>query len=129
MEELEGRTPDSGDGWRNAHPTPTQHSTEKKWKEATTRLISWVKSHAPGSTHVAHEAACVPPQELGTKHIFPMAFGIILKYYAQGLKLLGSTLSLFFQPSNPQFLTQVLWKLSPPSLIHRGRSTHRDVSY
>jgi hypothetical protein len=56
-----------------------------------TELISWVKSYAPGSTHVTHEAACipsacVPPQELRTKHRFHMVFGIILKYFSQGLK-------------------------------------------
>ena len=56
-----------------------------------------------------------------------MAFGIILKYYSQGLKPLGSTLSLSFQPSSPQSLTQALWKLSPPSLIHHGQSTHSGV--
>jgi hypothetical protein len=128
MEELEGRTPDSGDGWRNAHPN-SYATVDGMEREPPTRLISWVKSHAPGSTHVAHEAACIPPQELRTKHRFHMAFGIILKYYSQGLKPLGSTLSLSFQPSSPQSLTQVLWKLSPPSLIHRGRSTRRDVLY
>ena len=42
-----------------------------------------------------------------------MAFGIILKYYSQGLKPLGSTLSLSFQPSSPQSLTQVFGSLVP----------------
>jgi hypothetical protein len=121
MEELEGQTPNSSDGWRNAHPTPMQQSTE--WKENP--------QHGSFSglnlMHLGRHV--VPPEELRTKHRFHMAFGIILKYYSQGLKPLGSTLSLSFQPSNPQSLTQVFWKFSPPSLIHRGRSTHRDVLY
>jgi hypothetical protein len=91
------------------HPQRMQQSTKME-SEPPTRLISWVKLHVPGSTHVTHEAAClpsacVPSQELRTKHIFHMAFGIILKYYSQGLKPLGSTLSLSFQPSSPQSLT------------------------
>jgi hypothetical protein len=60
-------------------PTQMQPSLERMGSEPPTRLISWVKSHAPGSTHVTHEAACipsacVPPQELRTKHRFHMDF-------------------------------------------------------
>jgi hypothetical protein len=39
------------------------------------------------------------------EQIFHMAFGIILKHYSQGLKPIGSTLSLSSQPSIPQSLT------------------------
>jgi hypothetical protein len=59
---------------------------------------------SPMMLHALHQA-CVPLQELRTKQIFHMAFGIILKYYSQGLKPLGSTLSLSFPPSSPQSLT------------------------
>jgi hypothetical protein len=54
----------------------------------------------PSHLEVTH-----PSKELRIKHIFHMDFGIILKYYSQGLKPLGSTLSLSFQPSSPQSLT------------------------
>jgi hypothetical protein len=60
-------------------PTQTQPSLERMGSEPPTRLISWVKSHAPRLTHVTHEVACVPsacihPQELRTKHTFHMDF-------------------------------------------------------
>jgi hypothetical protein len=58
---------------------------------------------------------------LRLKHIMHISFGIILKYYSQGLSLLGSTLSPFFPPPAPNSLP-TLWMLGPPSLIHRGRS-------
>jgi hypothetical protein len=41
------------------------------------------------------------PKNLGQNIDFTWIFGIILKYYSQGLKPLGSTLSLSFQPSSP----------------------------
>ena len=55
-----------------------------------------------------------------------MSFGIILKYYSKGLKPLGSTLSPFSHLPAPNPLP-TLWKLSPPSLIHRGRSARGGV--
>jgi hypothetical protein len=70
-------------------PTPSYTTVDGMEREPPTWFISWVKSHAPGSTHVTHEVACIPPQELRTKHRFHMAFGIILNYYSQGLKPLG----------------------------------------
>jgi hypothetical protein len=55
-----------------------------------------------------------------------MSFGIILKYNSQGLKPLGSTLSAssHLPATNP---LPTLWKLSPPSLIYRGRSARSGV--
>jgi hypothetical protein len=55
-----------------------------------------------------------------------MFFGIIIKYYSQGLSPLGLTLSLFshLPALNP---LPSLWKLSPPSLIHRGQSAPGSV--
>jgi hypothetical protein len=95
--------------------------------------------HAPRLTLVTHETACIPSacvpsirklfvlsKELRIKHIIHMFFGIILKYYSQGPKPLGSTLSPFSHlPAPNPFPT--LWKLSPPSLIHRGRSARVGV--
>jgi hypothetical protein len=95
--------------------------------------------HAPGLTLVTHATACIPsacvpsiqklfvlPKELRIKHIIHMSFGIILKYYSQGPKPLGSTLSPFSHLPAPNPLP-TLWKLSPPSLIHRGRSARGGV--
>jgi hypothetical protein len=95
--------------------------------------------HAPGLTLVTHATACIPsacipsiwkllvlPKELRIKHIIHMSLGIILKYYSQGLKPLGSTLSPFSHLLAPNPLP-TLWKLSPPSLIHRGQSARSSV--
>jgi hypothetical protein len=108
---------------------------ESKWRrEPPTRLIAAFIAWS-GLTLVTHATACVPatcvPPPFGNhmsfqkglrlKHIMHFSFGIILKYYSQGLSPLGSTLSPFFPPPAPNSLP-ILWTLSPPSLIHRGRS-------
>jgi hypothetical protein len=96
--------------------------------------------HGLGLTLVTHETACIPSacipsiwkflsfqkKELRIKHNIHMSFGIILKYYSQGLKPLGSTLSPSSHLPAPNPLP-TLWKLSPPSLIHRGQSARDGV--
>jgi hypothetical protein len=108
---------------------------ESKWRrEPPTRLIAAfycmvrVDTCRPcdcmrsGNVRASHhlEITC-PSKGLRLKHIMHFSFGIILKYYSQGLSPLGSTLSPFFPPPAPNSLP-TLWMLSPPSLIHRGRS-------
>jgi hypothetical protein len=108
---------------------------ESKWRrEPPTRLITafiaWSRlTLSPMRLHVFRQRACLPPsgnhmsfqKGLRLKHIMHFSFGIILKYYFQGLSPLGSILSPFFPPPAPNSLP-ILWTLSPPSLIHRGRS-------
>ena len=93
----------------------------------------------PGSTHVTHEdactpSACVPLQELRTTlKIVHLSFKeiIIINYYpfleVSPLDYpLGPTLGISFHFSSPIPLL-TMWNLSPPSLIHCGRSARGSV--
>jgi hypothetical protein len=113
---------------------------ESKWRrEPPTQLIAtfiaWSGlTLSPMHLHAFWQRACLPPfgnhmsfqKGLRLKHIMHFSFGIILKYYSQGLSPLGSTLSPFSHLHPPNSLS-ILWMLSPPSLIHRGRSAHGGV--
>jgi hypothetical protein len=70
----------------------TRSGSPIEWKKEPPRGPPWpFYSHAPGSTLVALETACVPParitflgQELRIKNINgTCSFGIIIKYYSQ----------------------------------------------
>jgi hypothetical protein len=90
---------------------------ESKWRrEPPTWLIAafiaWSRlTLSTMRLHAFQQRACLPPfrnhmsfqKGLRLKHIMHFSFGIILKYYFQGLSPLGSTLSPFltFQPLIP----------------------------
>jgi len=110
------------------------------WRRNPQHSSSWPFISWPWLTLVTHATArvpttCVPStiwkymsyqQGLRLQHIMHFSFGIILKYYSQGLSPLGSTLSPFFPPPSPNSLP-IMWTLSPPSLIHHGRSAPAGV--
>jgi hypothetical protein len=93
---------------------------------------TWVDTCQPRTACIP--SSCIPsiqklfvlPKELRIKHIIHMSFGIILKYYFQGPKPLGSTLSPSSHLPAPNTLP-TLWNLIPPSLIHHGQSARGDV--
>jgi hypothetical protein len=79
------------------------------------------------STSTHHPCTSSPCQELRIKHKMHLSFWNNIKILFPRLKPLGSTLSPFSHLPAPNSLPS-LWMLSPPSLIHRGRSAHGGVN-